>query len=51
MTINVTWQLFPVHGSYWDPRVSGLIMAATAALIAMLWKPGQQARPREAAGR
>jgi len=47
MTINVTWQLFPVHGSYWDPRVSGSIMAAIAALIAILWRPGQIGGPQE----
>jgi hypothetical protein len=39
MTINVTWQLFPVAGSFWDPRLSGLIMAAVAAIITILWGP------------
>ncbi len=37
MTINVTWQLFPVQGSYFDPRVTGLIMALVAAAAALLW--------------
>jgi membrane protease YdiL (CAAX protease family) len=33
MTINVTWQLFPVSGSYFDPRVTGLIVAGVASLL------------------
>ncbi len=37
MTINVTWQLFPVEGSYFDPRVTGLILALLAVLILLLW--------------
>ncbi|MGW8247946.1 MAG: CPBP family intramembrane glutamic endopeptidase [Acidiferrobacterales bacterium] len=32
--INLSWQLFPVHGSYYDPRVFGLIALGSA--IAML---------------
>lgn len=31
---NVSWQLFPVRGSYFDPRVTGLITAAIAVVIA-----------------
>lgn len=27
---NLSWQLFPVQGSFWDPRVYGPIMAVTA---------------------
>jgi len=27
---NLSWQLFPVQGSFWDPRVYGPIMALTA---------------------
>ncbi len=30
---NVTWQLFPIDGSYYDPRVSGLITAAVATAV------------------
>ena len=33
MMINVTWQLFPVNGSYYDPRVTGLILALVAIII------------------
>ncbi len=37
--VNLTWQLFPVNGSYYDPRVTGLIAAGTAALIVIVWGP------------
>jgi hypothetical protein len=33
MTQNVTWQLYPVSGSFEDPMVSGLMMAALALAI------------------
>ncbi len=39
MTINVTWQLFPVSGSYFDPRVTGLILAAVAVFLIVVWGP------------
>jgi len=44
MTINATWLLFPVSGSYFDPRVTGLILAAIAAIVVMVWGPGMQGR-------
>ncbi|KLU61621.1 CAAX amino terminal protease self- immunity [Peptococcaceae bacterium CEB3] len=43
MTINVTWQVFPIHGSYYDPRVSGLILALLAVAI-VVWRPRTLAR-------
>ncbi|MEL1135765.1 type II CAAX endopeptidase family protein [Desulfitobacterium sp. THU1] len=39
MTINVTWQLFPVNGSYYDPRVTGSISALVAVIIIVVWGP------------
>lgn len=30
MMANVVWQMFPVHGSFYDPRVMGLLTAAAA---------------------
>jgi hypothetical protein len=30
---NLCWQLFPVSGSWFDPRVHGLLMAALAILV------------------
>jgi uncharacterized protein len=32
-TMNVTIFLFPIQGSYYDPRVTGLIVACVAAII------------------
>ena len=42
MTINVTWQLFPVGGSFFDPRVTGLILAVVAAIVVGVWGPQMQ---------
>jgi len=39
MMFNVTWQLFPVNGSYYDPRVSGSIMALVAVIVIVIWGP------------
>ncbi len=36
--INVTWQLFPINGSYFDPRVTGSILAIAAVIVMMIWK-------------
>ncbi len=30
---NLCWQLFPVQGSWFDPRIHGLLMAAVAAFV------------------
>jgi len=38
-TINVTWQLFPIRGSFFDPRVTGLITAFVAATVVVIWGP------------
>ena len=32
---NLCWQLFPVQGSWFDPRIHGLLMA-TVAVVAVL---------------
>ncbi|MFI4974709.1 MAG: CPBP family intramembrane glutamic endopeptidase [Caulobacterales bacterium] len=39
MTSNVSWQLFPVSGSYMDPRLDGLLMAAVAVVVVVVWGP------------
>jgi membrane protease YdiL (CAAX protease family) len=44
MTINVTWLLYPVGNSFFDPRVTGLILAAIAASVVLVWGPGMQGR-------
>jgi CAAX protease family protein len=46
--MNVTWQLFPIHGSYYDPRITGLIMIFAATIVAVLWGPQTLARYRNA---
>lgn len=48
MTINVTWQLFPVNGSYYDPGVTGLISAVVAAIAVVGWGSRTLARYRYA---
>ena len=37
--INLTWQLFPVSGSYYDPRLTGLITAIVAVVVVIVWGP------------
>jgi membrane protease YdiL (CAAX protease family) len=41
---NVTWQLFPINGSYYDPRVTSLITAVVAVFIVIVWGPGTMVR-------
>jgi uncharacterized protein len=38
-TINYTWQIFPVQGSFFDPRIDGLITAAVALIVVLAWGP------------
>lgn len=44
--INLTWALFPIAGSYYDPFVVFLILAPAAGMIAFLWGPDTLARFR-----
>jgi hypothetical protein len=46
MMTNVSWQLFPVNGSYFDPRVTGLILALVVVIIIVVWEPRTLARYR-----
>ncbi|MGD0436876.1 MAG: CPBP family glutamic-type intramembrane protease [Bryobacteraceae bacterium] len=41
---NLAWQLFPINGSYFDPRITGLITALVAAIVVLPW--GRRPRPR-----
>jgi uncharacterized protein len=34
---NLAWQSFPIHGSYFDPRVHGVIMAFVAVVVTVVW--------------
>ena len=36
--INLSWALFPVAGSYYDPLVTFIILAIASGLIAIRWK-------------
>ncbi len=47
-TSNVTWQLFPIRGSYYEPRVTGLIMIFVAAIVTVAWGPSSLIRHRNA---
>jgi uncharacterized protein len=40
--INLAWQLFPVNGSFYAPRVIAPIAAAAAAVIIIAWRPWKQ---------
>ncbi len=35
--INLTWQLFPVNGSFYDPRLSGLMATLVAVVVVIVW--------------
>jgi len=37
MTVNLTWQLFPVNGSYYDPAITGLILVCVVAVVVAVW--------------
>ncbi len=37
--VNVSWQLFPNHGSHYDPRITGLITALAAVIVIVVWGP------------
>jgi membrane protease YdiL (CAAX protease family) len=35
---NVAWLTFPVGGSYFDPRVTGSLLAVCATIVAVAWR-------------
>jgi membrane protease YdiL (CAAX protease family) len=41
---NISWQLFPNQGSHFDPKISGLILAAIAVWIVAIWGPATLSR-------
>jgi uncharacterized protein len=47
---NVCWQLFPIHGSYFDPRLTGLITVAVAVIIFVSTAALGSSHPRCASG-
>lgn len=46
--INLTWQLFPINGSAYDPRVTSVITAAVAVIVVSVWGPRKLVRDRRA---
>jgi membrane protease YdiL (CAAX protease family) len=47
-TSNVSFAVFPNHGSCWDPAVAGAITAIAAVIVTFLWGPKTLARYRYA---
>lgn len=43
-TTNVSWQMFPNHGSHYDPRITGIILATVAVCVTLEWGPRTLAR-------
>ncbi|MEP6780855.1 MAG: CPBP family intramembrane glutamic endopeptidase, partial [Gemmatimonadaceae bacterium] len=43
---NLSWAVFPVAGSYYDPFVAFVILAAAVGLIVFLWGPATLSRFR-----
>jgi membrane protease YdiL (CAAX protease family) len=37
--MNLTWQVFPINGSYYDPPVTGLLTAIVALVVVIVWGP------------
>jgi membrane protease YdiL (CAAX protease family) len=44
--VNLTWQLYPINGSYYDPRVTSPIMAFVAVLAIVVWRSKTLTRTR-----
>ena len=45
---NITWQLFPINGSFYDPRITGVIVICAAVIVTFLWGPKTLAQYRYA---
>ena len=35
--LNLSWALFPVQGSFFDPRLAGLVMSFAAVVVVVAW--------------
>jgi uncharacterized protein len=44
--LNVRWFVFPIYGSYLDPRISALVAIFMVALATTVWGPRTLARCR-----
>ena len=45
-SLNLSWMLFPVEGSRFDPRLAGPVMLLFAAVVVVFWGPTTLARRR-----
>lgn len=48
---NLAWQMFPIHGSFFDPRVNGVITALVALVLVLIWGAKTPVRSLSAARR
>jgi CAAX protease family protein len=46
--LNLTWQLFPINGSFYDPRITALIVTFAAVIVTIVWGPQTLAQYRYA---
>jgi membrane protease YdiL (CAAX protease family) len=46
-TLNLSYMLFPVHGSHFEMGLGGPVMALTAAIVILVWGPRTLARWRQ----
>lgn len=46
--INLTWQLFPLNGSAYDPRVTSVLTAVVALVVVIVWGPRTLVRAHDA---
>ena len=37
--MNTTWQLFPIEGSYYDPKITGAITLVVAGIVVACFGP------------
>ena len=44
---NTSWQLFPNNGSHYDPKITGIVLAVTAAIVVMMFGPRRLTRTLE----
>ncbi len=44
MSLNVSWQLFPINSSAWDPAFHAPVVIAVVAIVVILWRPATLAR-------
>jgi hypothetical protein len=45
MAANLAWQLYPVSGSWFDPRSHGLLMALVAVVAVLSWRSAAISHP------